>query len=146
MITLTLPEKIARLKPGVPVRTHLLASGLIWSLVGLFLMVFGSYLLALPDHALVAVAALLLGSLKSRKILDRVAARNIDRILGMPDGTCIGAVYPLKMWGLVILMMVLGRLLRASALPAVFIGALYLGIGWALFFSSRLMWRRWRRH
>jgi len=143
---LSLLGKIYRLKPGVPVRTHLLVSALIWSLVGLFLMLFGMRLLALPEHGLLAVAALALGSLKSWRILDRVAGRNIDRILRMREGTCIGAVYPLKMWGLVILMMVAGRLLRASALPAFMIGALYLAVGWGLFFSSRLMWRQWRRY
>jgi hypothetical protein len=86
------------------------------------------------------------GDGKSFFLLDRVARKNISRILRFADGTCLGSVYSYKSWGLVLVMIVLGRFLRSSILPGEYVGALYFAVGWGLFFSSRLMWQaRFRR-
>lgn len=90
--------------------------------------------------------ALLVGTLKSLYILDNTARKGIHRILEMADGTCLGAVYSLKTWLLVLVMMGTGMVLRHSALPREILGGLYVTIGWALFFSSRYAWLAWKNN
>lgn len=94
----------------------------------------------------IMVPALLVGTLKSLFILDNTARKGIHRILEMADGTCLGAVYSLKTWLLVLVMMGTGMALRHSALPREILGGLYVTIGWALFFSSRHAWLAWHHN
>jgi hypothetical protein len=133
---------LTRLKPGASINVHLLIAALIWSIVGFFLMSNGFLLISLAAREWLAVLAAGLGTVKSFFLLDRVARKNISRILRFADGTCIGSVYSYKSWGLVLVMIVLGRFLRSSSvLPGEYVGILYLAVGWGLFLSSRLMWR-----
>lgn len=131
-------------KPGASIRTHLFVAALLWSVIGMSLMTCG--LLALKSSAAwgVAVLAFVLGTVKSRFMLDSVARKNISRIQQLREGTCIGAVYSIQTWGLVLLMVFMGRLLRTSSLPRELFGLLYTAVGWALLGSSRVVWRIWR--
>jgi len=92
---------------------------------------------------MLVVLALVAGTLKSVFILDKTAARSIDRIKKFNDATCIGAVYSWKTWMLVMLMMTFGITMRTLTDPGMVIGTLYMAIGWALFFSSRRGWLAW---
>jgi len=89
------------------------------------------------------LAALAVGTIKSLLILDKTARKTIERIVGMQDGTCLGAIYSWKTWLLVILMIGSGILLRTFFTPGIVIGLLYAAVGWALLFSSRLGWLAW---
>ncbi len=95
----------------------------------------GGWWLALP--------AFLLGSLKSRFILDKSARSGIARILQFRDGTCLGAVYSVRTWLLVLVMIFMGIEIRRSSISPFLIGFMYIAIGWALFYSSRFAWRVW---
>lgn len=121
----------------------MLIAALIWSVVGFFLMVNGFLLVDMAGRGWLAFPSLAVGTVKGLLIMDRVARKNIDRIAQMTDGACIGSVYSYKSWGLVVLMIVTGRVLRTLVLPGEVIGVVYLAVGWALFWASRLMWRRW---
>lgn len=134
----------SRLKPAVKTRTLLFMSALLWTMIGLLLLAKGSYrLLQVPQgRFFLAAAALAAGTLKSVVILDRSARRAIERILLFQDGTCLGAVYSVKTWILVLCMMSMGVILR-SYLPVMLLSFLLLTIGWALLFSSRHAWRVW---
>ncbi len=134
-------KMLTRFKPGASINVHLLTAALIWSIVGFFLMTNGFLLITLADREWLAVLAAGLGTIKSFFLLDRVARKNISRILHFEDGTCIGSVYSYKSWALVVVMIVLGRFLRSAVLPGEYVGTLYLAVGWGLFFSSRLMWQ-----
>lgn len=130
-------------KPGVSIKTHLMVAAVLWSAVGLFLFSRG-FLLLLADSAyLVLLAGVVAGTLKSLFVLDKTASKNVRRILQFGQSTCIGGVYSWKTWLLVACMMVGGRLLRHSSLPAVVVGVLYVAVGWALLFSSRVAWKEW---
>lgn len=133
---------LVRLKPGASIRTNLLVAGLMWSFIGLYLMVRG-YLLdtALPWGFL--GLGLGVGTLKAMLVIERAARKNIARIVARPDGMCIGGVYSWRMWGMVVCMMLGGRLLRNSAVPRLIISVIYLAVGWALLLSSRLLWQEW---
>lgn len=136
--------RLTRFKPGVRRNTLLFMSALLWTLIGLLLLAKGSRcLLQLPQARLfLFAAALTVGSLKSIVVLDTTARRSTERILLFQDGTCLGAVYSVKTWILVLCMMSMGVILR-SYLPISWLSFLLLTIGWALLFSSRHAWRAW---
>ncbi len=135
-------RRLARFKPGASAGTNLLVAAGMWSFIGLYLMVRG-YLLApalpWPFRAL----ALGLGTLKAFWVIERAARRNIARIVARPDGMCIGGVYSWGMWGMVVCMMLGGRLLRNSSVPPLVVSVIYVAVGWALLLSSRLIWQEW---
>ena len=138
-------KTLLQYKPGVSIKTHLFSAGLIWSLVGCGLLFFGFYLVSLNGSYWYAVAGLILGTVKTIFILDRVARKNVKRINEFEDKVCIGSVYSWKTWMLVLAMIFLGRYLRTSALPREIVGLIYIAVGWALLLASRLMWLTWKR-
>ncbi|MFW2367471.1 MAG: hypothetical protein ACN4GW_13725 [Desulforhopalus sp.] len=135
----------SRFKPGVSQHTLLLMSACLWTAIGLMLLVKGGYRLSqLPQyHPLLLFAPFVAGSLKSYFVLDRVARRTIQRILQFKDGTCLGAVYSVKTWIVVLFMIAMGVILRNSSLPGNILCFVYFTVGWALLMSSRLAWRAW---
>lgn len=133
-------------KPTASVPTHLMMAWVMWVAVGLALVGFGWRWLwsAAPVVApWIAVGAILGGAIKSRFVLDRVARGVVARIRSRGDGRCLGGFLSLRTWGLVILMMVAGHLLRGSLAQGI-VAPLYIAVGAALCFSSRFSWRAWR--
>jgi len=135
---------LQRYKPGVSRKSHLFLAALLWTIVGILLMRRGVLWLMVDGNVVYAVPAVLIGTLKSLFILDKSAKKSIDRILDLADGSCLGAVYSVKTWLLVIGMMAMGVLLRKSSIPFEIVGFLYVMVGWALFFSSRTGWKFWK--
>lgn len=133
------------IKPAVSTRNMLLVAALFWSGVGLMLVGRG-WCLAGRGSFVPPLIAVAVGTLKAIFVLDRAARRNIARVCSLPDHSCVGAVYSWRMWGMVLLMIILGRILRMSPVAPVLVGSLLLAVGWALLFSSRLIWIEWRRH
>lgn len=129
-------------KPGASLRTHHFLAASIWSLVGIFLMTRGYFFLHAVGRVWLFLPATVVGTCKSIFLLDKSALKNLHRLSEKMDGDCLGGVYSAKMWSLVALMMFLGWFLRRSGFPGEFVGVLYVAIGWALFFSSRLLWQR----
>ncbi len=134
---------LKRFKPGVDKRVHLLLSAILWTVVGISLLLRGGNWLLANGQFWLSIPALLLGTGKSLLILDKAAEKGIDRILHFADNTCLGAVYSLHTWLLVMAMMGTGFLLRQSSLPRSVLGFVYVAIGWALFLSSRQAWGAW---
>jgi len=100
--------------------------------------------LTTTERLWLTIPAVIAGSLKSLFILDNSARKGVHRILELADGTCLGAVYSIKTWLLVLVMIGSGIVLRHSSLPKELLGGVYMTIGWALFFSSRHAWQAWR--
>ncbi len=142
---LQMDNGLSRFKPGVNKRTHLLMSAVLWTIIGLMLITKGIYRLSQLKEwqASILLIAILAGSLKARFILDKSARRVISRISTFEDGTCLGAVYSVKTWIMVLCMMGMGVILRNSSLPLTLLSFLYITIGLALLLSSRLAWRAW---
>ncbi len=132
------------IKPAVSSRNMMLVAALFWSGIGMLLMGRG-WCLAGRASFMPPLLAMGVGTIKALLVLDRAARRNIVRILSLPERSCVGAVYSWRMWGMVLLMMVLGRLLRMSPVAPVLVGGLLLAVGWALLLASRLIWQAWRR-
>jgi hypothetical protein len=107
-------------------------------------MIRGMSWLATTEKLWLILPAMIAGSLKSLFILDNSARKGVYRLLALADGTCLGAVYSIKTWLLVLIMIGSGIILRHSSLPKELLGSVYMTIGWALFFSSRHAWQAWR--
>lgn len=136
-----MPSWFSKLKPGVSPRTHLICASMLWTAIGLLLLYRGIVYLKDDKVLPVALAGIILGSLKSRYILDKAAVKGVERINRFGDNTCIGAVYSWKTWLLVLAMMLLGFFLRMSPLSPMLLGLICTAIGWALLYSSRHGWR-----
>ncbi|MFW8601063.1 hypothetical protein ACOHYD_06230 [Desulfobacterota bacterium M19] len=131
---------LARLKPGVSRRVFHFAAAFVWSAVGIMLFIRGSLFLHGVGQLWLLFPAIAIGSVKSIFMLDKAAKENLRRLRTKNDGNCLGGVYTVKMWGLIAVMIFLGWLLRTSSAPRSLVGIIYAAIGWALFFSSRVLW------
>lgn len=129
-------------KPGAPLRIHHCLAASIWSLVGIFLMTRGWLYLHSTTRMWLFLPAMAVGTCKSWLLLDKAARKNLARLSAKEDGDCLGGVYSARMWALVAMMILLGLILRRSGIPGEWVGSIYVAIGWALFFSSRLLWER----
>lgn len=135
------------LKPAVKKQVHLLLAGLLWTIMGAFLLGRGvSYVHAGHSSYILVFVGIVLGFFKSYLILDKSIRRGLVRIESLPEGSCIGAVYSLKTWCLILLMAVSGIVLRHSPLPTSYLAVFCCTIGWSLLFSSRLGWRSWKKN
>ena len=124
------------------------AAALVWTLVGLGLTAAGTWL-ALGAEWKTAAAAifsgLILGALKGRFLLARMARENAARIAAGPGTAFIGTIFPLSSWGLAACFMVAGVALRRSGLPPALLGMVYVAAGLGLLVASLSGWRIWRR-
>jgi hypothetical protein len=145
VVSFLMANGLSRFKPGVNRRTHLWLSAMLWTTIGLLLFGKGVFRLSQLNtgQLLIPAAAIFTGSLKAYFILDTSARRGITRILTFKNGTCLGAVYSVKTWILVLCMTGMGVILRNSPVPLSLLSFLYLTIGWALLLSSRLAWQAW---
>ena len=119
-------------------------AALLWSVIGLMLIGRGTMAIAGTGFEWLILVAMLIGTGKSWAILDRVAVKNMVRIFDKGDYSCLGGIYSWKTWLLVVAMVILGKLLRSSPLPVWSVGAVYVAVGWSLFWSSRKVWLKLR--
>jgi hypothetical protein len=110
----------------------LLAAGLHW----LFAHTSPAWKAATP----LALAA---GWVKGYFVLRPRAAENARRILSSPDALCLGGAFSWGSWGIALAMMLMGALLRRSALPRTWLGLVYTTVGVALLTASAGSWRGW---
>lgn len=134
---------LSKFKPAVSRRTLLLTAALFWTSVGCLLLVRGGKALLSGPHYWVLVSALLLGTVKGKMVFERSARKNIVRILDKREGVCLGAVFSYKAWGLILLMIIMGRLLHSTTLPVQVYGLVVAAVGWGLLWSSRVFWQEW---
>ena len=137
--------KLTKFKPNASRSVHLFVAASLWTVVGLSLMSRGAVWLNSIGQLWIILPALIIGTGKSFFMLDRSARKSINRIIATRDGRCLGGVYSIKTWLLVLSMMAAGCLMRNSSLPKEFLGLFYVSIGWGLLFSSRNAWIAWKQ-
>jgi len=134
-----------RYRPAASRRVQRVLAANLWSLVGTGVGVAGAVWTAGGAHgALVAILvalAAMAGWAKGRFVLAKTARRTLVRIERRGDGRCLGGFLSWKSWGLVLVMIVGGRLLRAGPVPHTVLGPVYLAIGVALLTGSLVFWR-----
>ncbi|MGD8529665.1 MAG: hypothetical protein PVH35_05060 [Syntrophobacterales bacterium] len=135
-------------KPVASSRLQLLLAGLMWSLVGVGLICVGTYwILSTSSHIMGLLAiSLCIGLAKSLLILDRVASRIVKRIALRGEGRCMVSFYSLRVWAIVIIMMLMGRILRGAGISYSLLGLIYAAVGTSLLMSSRSIWLAWKDH
>lgn len=141
------PHFLDRFTPRAYPRTRLLTAALVWSAVGLFLALKGVSLFREGSWGIVLaviVGGAILGLVKSRLILDRVAGRIVLHIGAKPSRACLGGLFSVRNWVLIAVMIVFGRTLGALPLDAAAKAGLYVMVGSGLAYSSRLLWSAWK--
>ena len=84
------------------------------------------------------------GMIKSRFILDKIAQRNILRIRSKPAFACLGGLFSFRNWSLILVMAAFGKIMGALPLNTGLKTGIYVMVGSALGYSSRLLWKAWR--
>lgn len=92
----------------------------------------------------VILIGLMLGMVKGRFILDRVAAKIILHIGSKPTRACLGGFFSVRNWMLIAVMIIFGRTLSVLPIEAGIKTGLYVMVGSGLAYSSRLLWRAWK--
>ena len=127
-------------------RVQLTAAAVMWLIGASILLVRGiGYVEGRYWHALALGAGLALGVIKSKALLDRVAAKAVARIRARGRASFFG-FFSLKSWALIAVMMGGGIALRQlvvhpNAIGAGIMGAIYIGVGTALALADRVFWR-----
>jgi len=141
---------LERYKPAASSRQQLLLAAALWSVVGAMLFAFGTmWVLDGGDKGIsvfILLVAVGLGLVKYFLILDRTAKTIADRILQRGDDRCVGGFFSLRTWGLVVCMMLLGRLLRGTSVPLHLLGLIYAAVGIGLLVSGRTIWLTWKEY
>jgi hypothetical protein len=137
---------VHRMTPAAAMRTRLVAAAVLWTTVGSVLAFVGVrwVLMACSSgvlRAMALVTAAMVGFVKSRVVFRRTAARVTARLLSQGDGRCFGGFLSWKSWLTVVVMAALGRLLRASGIPCLWLGLAYSAVGVGLTLASVDIWR-----
>ncbi len=125
----------------------MLLAALMWSAVGIFLFARGVWNIAVLDDQLkylwIAIA-LAVGILKAKVVLEKTAGKIAGRILSRPEDSRLLGFLSRRSWFLIALMIIMGKLLRATPLSRSLVWSVYVAIGAALFASSRILWKNWK--
>lgn len=131
---------MSRPTPRAGVRAQLLGAAFMWTVGAGILLVRGAgYLYDRYWHAWLLALAVVLGVLKARVLLDRIARKAVERIRTR-GRACFFGFFSVKSWAFVIAMMGGGILLRSSGLPRSVLAVIYLGVGTALVLADRIFW------
>ncbi|NTW29404.1 MAG: hypothetical protein HGA39_08605 [Coriobacteriia bacterium] len=130
----------------VGVRTQLVAAASMWLVGASVLLSRGTLYARTPRWDVWALAAgLVLGAVKARLLLKRVARKAVIRIQERGRGTFFG-FFSAKSWLLIGTMIGSGIALRhvfvnPGLIEAGILGAIYIGVGAALLIADRIFWR-----
>lgn len=121
---------------------HLKLAFLIWALVGAGLMTAGVRFVIVSNASGLAtgvgcVLALAVGFAKGSFVLPKIARKNSARIHQLPVKSPLYTTFSPKSWLLVLLMIAIGRTIRALGGAPLFVGVIYLAVGFALLLGSR---------
>ncbi len=127
-------------KIKLPPENLVVFATLIWSLVGIMLLLKGWAWKGTGYGGLILAVGILLGIIKARTILDKKIESSLLRVNKFTEPRPFYNVFSGKTWILVAVMISLGKLLRSLAHPCPAIGILYVTVGSGLLLSSRKGW------
>lgn len=136
---------LSRFTPRSGTRAQLFSAAVVWAVGATILILRGiGYVHDRHWHAWALGAALVLGVVKARYLLDGVANKAVARVF-VRGRACYFGFFSWKSWLLVGLMMGGGITLRhlivhPGVVGAGIMGALYIGIGTALALADRIFW------
>jgi hypothetical protein len=123
-------------------RVQLVLAGGLWMVAAIILGARGSgWLTPVAWTPLLLAAGVLVGIVKARLLLDRVARGVARRIHDRgPDASIVGFL-SVRSWVVVVIMMAGGHALRLTSAPRPILGVLYVAIATALVLASRTYWQ-----
>ena len=131
-------------------KLSLKAVGFIWAVVGIYLSVVGlKWLMALaigPKLVIFLSLSALIGPLKGKFILSKVAKRYYDgaeKLTFTNNDIFLGWVKILGLRGFILIasMILIGSLLRHSSIDRPILGVIYLAVGIALLYASKVFFK-----
>ena len=143
---LALPLLLALLPFRAGYRTLVILAFVLWAMGGLILTRRGLGFIALSDVSTMTLllglaGALLIGFIKGKLVLGKSSLRNVERLQGLAMPQKLIAVYPLRSWVLIMIMVGISLSLSAFGLDAFWRGLINIGIGMALMASSLIYLR-----
>ena len=138
-ISITMNENFKKFDPAVDKRILVALSGIVWSIVGIFLFDIAVDWLAQTASKkafLPVLAGITLALLISRFGFIKLVDQNIHRIVTKHNKVCIFAFQPWKSYLIVIIMVGMGIILRNSPMPKYYLSIIYMGMGVAMILSS----------
>lgn len=142
-----LAQFLNQMTPRTKPQTRLFSAAFVWMFVGIFLIIKGiciSYGEPLLTTIIAVISGLTLGLVKSRIVLDRMARKIIAHIGMRPSPSCLGGLFSMRNWALILIMAFFGKTFGALSVHAGFKTGLYVMVGSGLCYSSRLIWKAWR--
>ena len=133
-------DGVRRFTPRAGQRVQLFSAAAMWAVGAAILLVRGVGFLHDSWYAALLALAVVIGVVKSRYLLDRVARKAVLRIHERGKA-CYFGFFSWKSWMFVIVMMGGGILLRRSGLPRDFLAVLYVGVGTGLVLADRIFWQ-----
>ena len=141
-------QLLDRFTPRVASQKRLLSAAILWSATGVFLSAKGIWTFhpdTLQATLLSLALGLVFGLLKSRIVFDRVARKIIAHIGSKPQRACLGGLFSLRNWILILIMALFGKAIGTMPMHATIKAGLYVMVGSGLGYSSRLLWSAWRK-
>lgn len=126
-------------KPGVHKSALLLIAGITWVGIGLVLDGWSYSWLKNENPSflfLISIIGFVLALIIHHFGFLRIVDKNLGRIMPMEGKQCIFSFMPWKSYGLILIMVFIGYILRHSPIPKLYLAILYSGIGTALILSS----------
>jgi hypothetical protein len=135
--------------PAARRETLVLVAGIVWSVVGLILVIVAVAWITQSDSS--AVLPVCCGAAGGyviyRFAFSRLARKNLVRIYAQSpqkDKVCVFAFQNTRSYFLVVIMMAMGYGMRHSGIPKIDLAPFYIAIGVALILSSLLYYNRLR--
>ena len=126
-------------KPNASRPLLFLTAGLLWTLVGLWLLYLAAMWLQASEveswHSYTGLGTAL-GIAAYLVVFRRIAKRNIERLKGLPEKSCFFAFQAWHSYLVIVFMISLGLVLRHSTIPRHWLAVVYLTIGGALLGAS----------
>jgi hypothetical protein len=132
-------KNINQYKPAVSKNILLLLAGIIWACVGVMLLGLAFSWLApvsRADFCVLGGSGIFFALLIHHFGFLRIVDRNLERILPMEEKHCLFGFIPVKSYLIIAIMIVMGTILRHSAIPRPYLAIIYTSIGLALVLSS----------
>lgn len=139
------PAAEGGLRPRISPQAQLVAAALTWLIGASILLVRGvGYIVGHSWIAAALAIGVVLGALKARFVLERAAAKAVQRIREQGPAFVL-SFFSWKAWLFIALMMGSGMLLRrvvatTSDVGAAVMGVVYVGVGTALLLGDRVYW------
>ncbi len=130
---------LKKFDPAVDKRILVVLSGIIWTVVGIYLCNLALHWLsesAVNNAVWLGTSGVALSLLIHHFGFLKLVDKNISRILSKKGKVCIFGFQPWKSYFIILIMIVLGRALRLSPLPKHYLSIIYIGFGGAMLLSS----------